>query len=80
MQLAKQIAKAQETIFQPVKVGMSVAGFDVSHAHLHVIPMHEYHDITSNQILKEKVQRVSNKELQDIKLQLQDVLNDNHLY
>ncbi|BAY80646.1 histidine triad domain protein [Calothrix parasitica NIES-267] len=75
MQLARRIAKAQEAVFQPIKVGMLVAGFDVSHAHLHIIPMHEYHDITSKQVLEASVSRASQAQLQKIKQLLQDALN-----
>jgi histidine triad (HIT) family protein len=32
---------------KPKKVGVVIAGFDVPHAHVHLIPMHAYHDITS---------------------------------
>jgi histidine triad (HIT) family protein len=41
-----------------------VAGFDVPHAHLHVIPMHEYHDITSKSILEDAIQETSMDELE----------------
>jgi histidine triad (HIT) family protein len=28
-------------------VGLVIAGFDVPHTHVHLIPVHDYHDITS---------------------------------
>ena len=34
------------------KVGLVAAGFDVPHTHIHIIPMHEYHDITSRAYLE----------------------------
>jgi diadenosine tetraphosphate (Ap4A) HIT family hydrolase len=34
-------------VTHPQKVGMVIAGFDVPHTHVHLIPMHAYHDITS---------------------------------
>ncbi len=74
MKLAKRIAKAQKLAFQPVKVGMLVAGFDVPHAHLHLIPMHDYHDITSKQLLEGKVYRAKQAELEENKCKLRDAL------
>ncbi len=36
----------------PKRVGLLVAGWDVLHAHVHVVPMHDYHDLTSRQTLE----------------------------
>ncbi|MGK7937138.1 MAG: HIT family protein [Xenococcaceae cyanobacterium] len=74
MYLAKMIANAQKVVFQPVKVGMLVVGFDVLHAHLHLIPMHDYHDITSKQLLEGKAFRAESAELEKNKRQLKDAL------
>jgi histidine triad (HIT) family protein len=52
MLVAKRMASVIEVLYQPKKVGMLVAGFDVAHAHVHVLPMHDYHDITSKAILE----------------------------
>ena len=76
MKLAKRIAKAQKLAFQPVKVGILVAGFDVPHAHLHLIPMHDYHDITSKQLLEGKVYRAEQAELEENKCKLRDALQE----
>jgi histidine triad (HIT) family protein len=38
--VAQTIGRAQQTIYMPVKVGLLVAGLEVPHTHLHVIPMH----------------------------------------
>lgn|SRR3989344_2654326 len=51
MKAVKQIAVRVDEILKPKKVGMLVAGWDVEHAHVHVVPMQEYHDITSKSIL-----------------------------
>lgn len=40
--------RIQETL-KPKRIGYAIAGFGVPHAHLHVIPMWEDHDITSSQ-------------------------------
>lgn len=49
---AKNIAKAVNAAYSPKKVGFAVAGFDVRHAHMHVIPLHDYHDLTSKHYLQ----------------------------
>jgi histidine triad (HIT) family protein len=54
MLVTKRMASIIEAIYQPKKVGMLAAGFDVAHAHLHVLPLYDYHDITSKVILEGK--------------------------
>ena len=63
MRIAKQIAKSIEIEFNPKRVGLIVAGFDIPHAHLHVVPMHDYHDITSKQMLAGTLESSSQEEL-----------------
>jgi histidine triad (HIT) family protein len=43
----KRLATVVAAVTRPRKVGVVIAGFDVPHAHVHVVPMHDYHDITS---------------------------------
>jgi len=47
MQRAKRLAAVLAVVTRPKKVGVVIAGFDVPHTHVHLIPMHAYHDITS---------------------------------
>jgi histidine triad (HIT) family protein len=47
MRSAKRLAAVLAVVTQPRKVGIVIAGFDVPHTHVHLIPMHAYHDITS---------------------------------
>ena len=39
------IGEALQRGFQPVKVGMMIAGLEVPHAHIHVVPMRGVHDL-----------------------------------
>jgi diadenosine tetraphosphate (Ap4A) HIT family hydrolase len=39
MNLSQRIGKAQQEIFSPLRVGLMIAGFEVPHTHLHVIPL-----------------------------------------
>ena len=52
MLAVKRMASVIEAVYRPRKVGMLAAGFDVAHAHVHVLPMHDYHDITSKALLE----------------------------
>jgi histidine triad (HIT) family protein len=47
MRSVKRLAVVLDAVTQPKKVGVVIAGFDVAHTHVHLIPMHAYHDITS---------------------------------
>jgi histidine triad (HIT) family protein len=47
MRSVKRLAVVLDAVTHPKKVGMVIAGFDVPHTHVHLIPMHDYHDITS---------------------------------
>lgn len=42
---AQTIAKAQQRAFSPVKVGLMVAGLEVPHVHLHVVPIDGVNDL-----------------------------------
>ena len=63
MLVVKRMASVIEAVYQPRKVGMLAAGFDVAHAHLHVLPMHDYHDLTSKVILEGKRASPTEEEL-----------------
>ncbi len=47
MGAVKKIAKTLRKNTDAKRVGISIIGFDVPHAHVHVIPLHETDDITS---------------------------------
>jgi len=39
MKIAKSIGEAQMEAFKPKRIGLMIAGFEVPHVHLHVIPI-----------------------------------------
>lgn len=43
------LGKKIQAVLNPKRIGFVVAGFGVPHAHYHIIPMWEEHDITSAQ-------------------------------
>jgi histidine triad (HIT) family protein len=46
MAVAQGIGKAQMAAFRPVRVGMIVAGLEVPHCHLHVLPIDRESDLS----------------------------------
>ncbi len=45
MVVAQQVARAQQEAFRPVRVGMIIAGLEVPHVHLHLIPIDSEADL-----------------------------------
>lgn len=45
MQVAHAIAKALQHGFHPTRVGLMIAGLEVPHVHLHVVPINGVHDL-----------------------------------
>ena len=44
MRVAQQLGQALQAGFRPVKVGLIVAGLEVPHVHLHLVPVHDLRD------------------------------------
>lgn len=45
MTVAQSIGKAQQHAFKPTKIGLMIAGLEVPHVHLHVVPIGGLHDL-----------------------------------
>ena len=43
--VAGQVGAALQTVFQPTRVGLMIAGLEVPHMHIHVVPMDGMHDL-----------------------------------
>jgi histidine triad (HIT) family protein len=43
--LAQVVGRAQMTVFKPTRVGMMIAGLEVPHLHIHVVPIRGMHDL-----------------------------------
>jgi histidine triad (HIT) family protein len=52
LMVAQRLAKKIRGTLAPPRVGLLVGGFAVPHAHLHVVPMHDGHDLTSQHYAK----------------------------
>lgn len=44
--VAKRIGAAQQAAFRPRRIGMMIAGFEVPHVHLHVLPIDDLGDLS----------------------------------
>lgn len=63
MEAVQSLSKILKRIYSPQKVGLAVAGFDIPHCHVHVVPLHDYHDLTSRHLLEGTLQRAAVDEL-----------------
>jgi histidine triad (HIT) family protein len=45
MEVCQRIGRAQQAAFSPVRVGLMIAGLEVPHVHLHVVPINGVHDL-----------------------------------
>lgn len=45
MRVARIIARAQQAVYRPTKVGVLIAGLEVAHVHIHVSPIDGMHDM-----------------------------------
>jgi histidine triad (HIT) family protein len=45
MAVSHQIGRAAQEAFSPVKVGLMIAGLEVPHVHLHIVPIRGVHDL-----------------------------------
>ncbi len=45
--VANKVGRKIQDVLNPKRVGFAVAGFGVAHAHYHVVPMWQEHDVTS---------------------------------
>ena len=46
--VAQTIGRALDSAWSPTKVGLMIAGLEVPHAHIHVIPMEGMHDLDAD--------------------------------
>ena len=66
MLTVQRLAKRIEKQLKPEKVGIIIAGWDVPHTHVHVIPMRDYYDITSKSMLQGRRANPGERELRKI--------------
>jgi len=45
MTVCQEIGRAQQRAFRPTRIGLMIAGLEVPHVHLHVLPIDDVHDL-----------------------------------
>lgn len=61
MVTVKKISKLVQERLSPKRTGLVIAGFDVPHTHVHVIPMNSPDDITSSAYIEGDIRSMSFK-------------------
>ena len=70
IEIGQIIGQAQMDVYKPLRIGMVIAGLEVPHTHLHVIPMDGMQDLDfSNASMS-----ADNNELSDNATQLKDAI------
>jgi histidine triad (HIT) family protein len=64
MNTAYKLAPVLKKVYKPERVGILVAGWEVPHVHLHLVPLHEHNDLTSKRLLDGTAGKVDLAELQ----------------
>ncbi len=64
MRMARRVGKAIQSEYSPPKVGLAVIGFDVAHAHVHVLPLLTIRDLTSGALLDGSLKNAPPAELE----------------
>ncbi|WP_323716282.1 HIT family protein [Paracoccus aminovorans] len=52
---AQRLARRMKALYAVERVGLLYSGAHVAHAHAHVVPMHDLHDLSSQAYLKDGV-------------------------
>lgn len=63
MEVVRKLAKAVQKAKNPLRVGLMVLGFDVAHAHVHVIPLQQSGDLMTRRMINPDLPERSQQEL-----------------
>lgn len=66
MEIVKKVAARQQEVLGPKRVGMSLEGFAVPHAHVHVFPLYEGLETTVVKHVNRGPQQLDNEALADM--------------
>jgi histidine triad (HIT) family protein len=66
MATVKKLSGLVQEKFNPHKVGLIVAGWDVPHTHVHIVPMNDYNDITSKSMMEGNRANPTQEELLEV--------------
>ena len=68
--VSQQIAMAQQQAFQPTRVGLMIAGLEVPHLHIHLVPIDGVHDLD----FANAATSVDRHDLEDAASSIRDIL------
>jgi len=74
MKVVQKLAQNIMQTIKPVRVGLVVAGWDVPHTHIHIIPTNDHFDITSKQKIEGALSNPSTEELTETAEKIRDAL------
>jgi len=66
MEIVKKVATRQQEVLNPNRVGMTLDGFSVPHAHVHVFPLYEGLESTLVKHIDRESRPVNSDELDDM--------------
>lgn len=70
MTVAHVIGQAQQAAFAPQRIGLMIAGFEVPHVHVHVIPMEGMHHLSFANAARSVTPRELGEAAEEIRFQL----------
>ena len=76
MQTSRHVARAMAAALRPLKIGLAIVGFDFPHTHIHLIPLHQYREITTIQLFGGENMPAPVEELAAMTARLRDQLLD----
>jgi histidine triad (HIT) family protein len=74
MLVVKQVAAAVQEVAQPKRVGLMVIGFEVPHAHVHVVPLEETRDIAMRGAIDGTLAMAPTEELREMATRLREAI------
>jgi histidine triad (HIT) family protein len=75
MDVSRQMAAAANAAFGPRRVGLVIAGFEIPHTHIHVLPLKGRGDLMTGKMVLSRVIHPRFEELEPVADQLRAALN-----
>lgn len=75
MLATKKISEIIKKITKCKKIGLLVAGFDIPHAHIHIIPLYKKGEVCTKRTVESKYIEASAAELLEVSEKIMDELN-----
>lgn len=77
--VARRIGQAQQAAWEPPRVGLMVAGFEVPHLHVHVWPVYSLEDFSFARVDDNPEPAVLDANAERIRRQLRDTGHEDHV-